>query len=106
VLAALWAAAGPLTPVEVQREVGRSLARTTIATTLARLHAKGAVSRVRTGRAYAYRPEQDAAGLAARRMRSELDKEPDRAIVLARFVSGLSDDDERLLRNLLDEAAD
>jgi hypothetical protein len=34
-------------------------------------------------------------------MRSELEKEADRSIVLARFVSGLSEDDEQVLRALL-----
>jgi predicted transcriptional regulator len=102
VLAALWAADQPLTPQDVQLALGGELARTTIATILARLHDKGTVERTRAGRAYAYTPTvQDPAGLAARRMRTELDREQDRSTVLARFVSDLSDDDERLLRELL-----
>ena len=39
-------------------------------------------------------------------MRTELDREEDRSTVLARFVSDLSDDDERLLRELLGEQPD
>ncbi|WP_327066634.1 BlaI/MecI/CopY family transcriptional regulator [Kitasatospora sp. NBC_01250] len=102
VLAALWAADRPLTPHDVQAALGGELARTTIATILARLHEKGTVGRTRAGRAYAYTPTvQDPAGLAARRMRTELDREQDRSTVLARFVSDLSADDERLLRELL-----
>ncbi|TQF03062.1 BlaI/MecI/CopY family transcriptional regulator [Kitasatospora acidiphila] len=102
VLAALWAADRPLTPQDVQLALGGDLARTTIATILARLHDKGTVERTRAGRAYAYTPTvQDPAGLAARRMRTELEREQDRSTVLARFVSDLSDDDERLLRELL-----
>ncbi|MFI9104832.1 BlaI/MecI/CopY family transcriptional regulator [Streptomyces fildesensis] len=104
VLAALWAAGGPLTPADVQRDLGRALARTTVTTILARLHDKGAVARTRSGRGYAYTPTQDSPGLAARRMRTELDKEEDRETVLARFVSQLSPDDEQLLRALLDDA--
>ncbi|MCM2427719.1 BlaI/MecI/CopY family transcriptional regulator [Streptomyces sp. RKAG337] len=104
VLAALWAAGGPLTPADVQRDLGRALARTTVTTILARLHDKGAVARTRSGRGYAYTPTQDSPGLAARRMRTELDKEQDRETVLARFVSQLSPDDEQLLRALLDDA--
>ncbi|MEU3458356.1 BlaI/MecI/CopY family transcriptional regulator [Streptomyces sp. NPDC006733] len=104
VLAALWAAEGPLTPADVQRELGSALARTTVTTILARLHDKGAVSRTKSGRGYAYTPTQDSPGLAARRMRSELDKEEDRETVLARFVSQLSTDDEQLLRALLEDA--
>ncbi|MET7762369.1 BlaI/MecI/CopY family transcriptional regulator [Streptomyces sp. NPDC005393] len=102
VLAALWAADGPLTPADVQRTLGGALARTTVTTILTRLHDKGAVARARAGRGYAYTPTQDSPGLTARRMRSELEKEEDRETVLARFVSELSDDDERLLRSLLD----
>ncbi|MDH6134448.1 putative transcriptional regulator [Kitasatospora sp. MAA4] len=107
VLAALWAAHQPLTPQDVQLALGGDLARTTIATILARLHDKGTVARTRVGRAYAYTPTvRDPAGLAARRMRTELDREEDRSTVLARFVSDLSDDDERLLRELLGEQPD
>lgn len=107
VLAALWAADGrPLTPVDVQRELGAGLARTTVTTILARLYEKGTVSRTRAGRGYAYLPVQDSPGLAARRMRTELDKstDGDRGTVLARFVSQLGPDDEKVLRALLAEA--
>ncbi|MCD0483156.1 BlaI/MecI/CopY family transcriptional regulator [Streptacidiphilus sp. ASG 303] len=105
VLAALWAAGRPLTPQDVQQALGGGLARTTVATILGRLHEKGTLLRTRAGRAYAYVPAvQDTAGLAARRMRSELDREPDRSTVLARFVSDLSADDERLLRELLGDS--
>ncbi|MFC8452662.1 BlaI/MecI/CopY family transcriptional regulator [Kitasatospora sp. NPDC057223] len=102
VLAALWAAGRPLAPQDVQAALGADLARTTIATILARLYDKGTVERTRTGRSYAYTPTvQDPAGLAARRMRTELERGADRPTVLARFVSDLSDEDERLLRDLL-----
>ncbi|WP_043266203.1 BlaI/MecI/CopY family transcriptional regulator [Streptomyces sp. CT34] len=104
VLAALWAAEGPLSPAEVQSELGGRLARTTVTTILTRLHVKGAVSRTRAGRGFAYSPIHDSAGLTARRMRSELDKQDDRGTALARFVSELTTEDERLLRSLLDEA--
>ncbi|AXG76452.1 BlaI/MecI/CopY family transcriptional regulator [Streptomyces paludis] len=102
VLAALWAAAEPLTPGQVQRALGVSLARTTVTTILSRLYEKGSVSRVRAGRGYAYSPTEDAPGLTARRMHSELAKDEDRGAVLARFVSQLNDEDEALLRSLLD----
>lgn len=102
VLAALWAAGEPLTPGRVQAALGAGLARTTVTTILSRLHEKGTVSRVRSGRGYAYAPTEDAPGLTARRMHSELARDDDRGTVLARFVSQLSDEDERLLRSLLD----
>ncbi|PBC85175.1 Predicted transcriptional regulator [Streptomyces sp. 2224.1] len=104
VLAALWAAGGPLSPAEVQSALGGRLARTTVTTILTRLHDKGAVSRARAGRGFVYSPIQDSAGLTARRMRSELDKQDDRGTALARFVSQLTSEDEQLLRSLLEDA--
>ena len=71
-------------------------------TILTRLHDKGVVGRHRQGRGFAYFPVQDAQGLTAKRMHSELDRDADREAVLARFVAQLSPDDERLLRSLLD----
>ncbi len=71
-------------------------------TILSRLHDKGVVGRRRQGRGYAYFPVQDAHGLTARRMHTELDRDTDRHTVLARFVARLSEDDERVLRDLLE----
>lgn len=105
ILAALWAAGAPLTAGQVQGAIGAELARTTVTTILSRLHEKGTVARTRSGRGFAYTPTEDAAGLTARRMHSELRKDEDRGTVLARFVSQLSDEDERLLRELLDGEA-
>jgi predicted transcriptional regulator len=106
VLAALWAATEPLTPRDVQDELGGDLAYTTVMTTLARLCEKGAVSRRRVGRAYAYAPMLDRAETAAAKMRELLDAGEDREVVLARFVGSLSDADERLLAEALREARD
>ncbi|MEU6611074.1 BlaI/MecI/CopY family transcriptional regulator [Streptomyces shenzhenensis] len=102
VMAALWAAGGPQTPGQVQLSLGADLARTTVTTILSRLHEKGVVDRHRQGRGYAYVPVQDAQGLTARRMHTELDRDNDRETVLARFVAQLSADDERVLRDLLE----
>ncbi|MEU8590133.1 BlaI/MecI/CopY family transcriptional regulator [Streptomyces sp. NPDC048664] len=102
VMAALWAAGVPQTPGQVQLSLGAGLARTTVTTILSRLHEKGVVDRSRQGRGYAYRPVQDAHGLTARRMHTELDRDSDRRTVLARFVAQLTEDDERVLRDLLE----
>jgi predicted transcriptional regulator len=82
--------------------MGVPLARTTVTTILSRLYEKGMASRLRSGRGFAYTPTEDAPGLTARRMHVELGKDEDRGAVLARFVSQLSDEDERLLRALLE----
>jgi predicted transcriptional regulator len=101
VLAALWAADRPLTPGEVSDAVGGGLAYTTVQTILTRLHRKGAVVREQAGRAHAYRPVIDDAGLAAQRMRAMLDRGGDHAAVLTRFVGTLTPDDEATLAKLL-----
>jgi predicted transcriptional regulator len=102
-LAVLLAAGRSLTPGEVLDRLGGGLAYSTVVTILSRLHAKGVLTRLRSGRAYSYQPVADEPGLAARRMRGVLDGEADRAAVLARFVSQLSPADERLLRQMLDD---
>jgi predicted transcriptional regulator len=104
VLASLWAAGRPLTPGEVQRDLGRDLAYTTVMTALSRLHDKGAVERRREGRAYAYTPVLDQAGIAAERMREMLNAGEDRAAVLARFAGSLSEEDTLLLAEMLRDA--
>ncbi|GGX01740.1 hypothetical protein GCM10010297_24230 [Streptomyces malachitofuscus] len=101
VLAALREAEGPATAGWVQQRLGGDLAYTTVITILTRLLAKGAVTRERAGRSFAWTSASDQAGLAAHRMRRVLDAESDREAVLASFVTGLGPDDERLLRELL-----
>jgi predicted transcriptional regulator len=101
VLAALWAADGPLTPEEARTAIGGDLAYTTVQTILVRLHEKGAVTRMPHGRGYAYAPELEESDLVARRMRQLLDSEDDRASVLSRFVSELRPTDEAALRRAL-----
>lgn len=101
VLAALWAAERPLTAGEVMDAVDSDLAYNTVQTTLARLYDKGAVHRELVGRAHAYTPVLDDAGLAAHRMRSLLDRGEDHAAVLSRFVGALTPEDEAMLADLL-----
>lgn len=106
VLAALWAAPGPMTPAQVQESLGSGLAYTTVMTILSRLHEKGAVTRERAGRAYAYAAVLDQSGIAAAQMRALLDRGTDRTAVLAQFVDGLSRDDERALGALMRRTED
>ena len=104
VLAILQSAGEPLSPTDVRERLGGDLAYTTVVTILSRLHAKGVLDRERDGRAFRYSPVADEPGLAARRMASVLAAESDREAVLARFVSGLSDEDEQALRRMLGDA--
>ncbi|WP_433438474.1 BlaI/MecI/CopY family transcriptional regulator [Nonomuraea sp. CA-141351] len=105
VLAALWAARSPLSPAEVQAELG-TLAYTTIMTTLARLERKGLATRRRVGRGFVYAPAVDEAAHTAQAMEDLLARRSDRAAVLAQFVSRLSPDDEQILQQLLREGDD
>lgn len=105
VLTCLAVAGRPLTVAEVQGDLGHGLAYTTVLTALTRLHAKGALHREQSGRAFAYSLAEDpaavGASVTARRMARLLDAGHDRAGVLARFVADLSPEDERLLGELL-----
>jgi predicted transcriptional regulator len=102
-MAALHQAGRAMTPGEVQQRLGGDLAYTTVVTILSRLNAEGVLVRRKAGRAYTYAPVADEPGLAARRMRQVMEGEPDPEAVLARFVDTLSDRDERVLRELLDD---
>jgi len=94
-----------MSATQVLAELGGELAYTTVMTTLARLHAKGVLTRLMSGRAYVYAvsgdPRNVEASLAAHRMRRVLDSRQDRAGVLARFVADLSPEDEQVLADLL-----
>jgi len=104
VLAALWAAPGPLVPAEVQAAVGADLAYTTVMTILVRLHDKGVIERAKVGRAYAYRPVVAETDVIAEQVRRLLDQGQDRAAVLQGLFEGLAPDDEDVLRSLLAKA--
>jgi predicted transcriptional regulator len=102
VMTVLQQAGRGLNAAEVQSLLTGALAYTTVVTILSRMHAKGLLTRDKDGRSFRYAPVSDEAGLVARRMHHEMAAEPDRQAVLARFVDTLSDQDERLLRELLD----
>lgn len=103
ILGVLWAADEALVPGQVQQALGRDLAYNTVHTILTRLYAKGAVTRQAVGRAHAYRPVLDGAGLAARQMTALLDKGGDRGAVLRQFVAELASGDEQMLLAVLRE---
>ncbi len=101
VLAVLTEAGEAMTPGEVRDALGDELAYTTVMTTLSRMSEKGILTRRRTGRSFAYRAVVDEDEIAARQMQRLLATRDDRAAVLSRFVGTLSDDDERLLADLV-----
>lgn len=97
---------GPVSVAEVQERTPGSPAYTTVMTTMARLADKGALTRVKEGRAYLYRLAVPAESIddavTARRMHKLLDDGAHRAGVLARFVAELGPEEERLLAELLE----
>ncbi|MCK9900952.1 BlaI/MecI/CopY family transcriptional regulator [Frankia sp. Cpl3] len=103
VMETLRRAARPLTPREVQNLLGDDLAYTTVLTILTRMHDKGLLGRRRSGRAHAYSPVTDEAGMAVRRLHQLLDEGPSREIVLAQFLGSLSHRDGQLVRDMLRE---
>src|SRR5260370_35943041 len=88
-------AVDPMTPAQARDALGGDLAYTTVMTVMARLHDRGLLARQRTGRAFAYTAVGDPTQITARRMHRLLNVEEDRAGVLARFVNGLTPDDEQ-----------
>jgi len=94
-----------MTAREVHDRLDGGLAYTTVMTTLARLHTKGALSRELLGRAFVYRLAGDTnvvdAAVTARRMRKLLEAGADRNVALSRFVSELEPQDEAFLSDLL-----
>lgn len=107
VLAAVSGASEPLSVGEVVPMLEGAPAYTTVMTTLARLAEKGALDRVRDGRAYRYQLAAPAdaveSAVTARRMGKLLGLGSDRAGVLARFVDELDPQEEQLLQQLLTE---
>jgi len=95
--------AAPLSPGQVRERLSEDLSYSTVVTIVSRLHAKGLLERERTGRAFVYRPVDDASR-AASQMSQALETGSDHGAVLSRFVSGLSGRDARLLRDLLGDA--
>ena len=104
VLATLWALGEPATPAAVRQAMDTSLAYTTIMTILVRLWQKGLVEREKVGRAYSYVPCVSDAHLTAERMHVQLETSSDKRAALAEFVGSLSQSEERLLRQLIEDS--
>ena len=101
VMERLWAADGSLAATTLRDQLAdRGVALTTVHTVLTRLERKGFVThddaRPRRFAARASREEH-----AAELMHEVLGQAADRQAVLARFVGSVSEDEARLLRDLL-----
>lgn len=100
----LWAQEDDYLQVrDVAEHLDSSLAYTTVMTLLVRLAAKGLLHRRRRGRAYVYRPRISRSEYTARSMVRAMQAADDVPDVLLRFVGELSDDQQGVLRDLLEE---
>ena len=106
VLDALWQECRPATVRSLHASFPR-LAYTTLMTTLDRLHTKGALSRTKRGRAYAYEPRYERSEmeqqLAARSVEELLGAAQGRRAIeplLSCFVDAVSERDRLLLDDL------
>lgn len=88
---------------DVAQHLDPSLAYTTVMTLLVRLAAKGLLHRRRRGRAYVYRPRISRSEYTARSMVGTMAAVDDVPGVLLRFVGELSEDQQAVLRNLLED---
>lgn len=104
VLAALWTLNTASTAGQVQAELPRSLAYTTVLTILNRLTVKGLVSRERRGPSYLYQPVVTESAVAAEHFSVLLSRGADRRAVLRGLVQAISPDEADVLRELLDQA--
>jgi BlaI family transcriptional regulator, penicillinase repressor len=109
VMNVLWET-GAATVAEVRERLDDTLAYTTVLTVLRTLEEKGYVDHLEEGKAYRYRPlvERREAGTSAlrRMLRKVFNDSPE--LLLTHLVSdrGLSDEELRRMRRLLDERID
>ncbi|MFJ1459837.1 BlaI/MecI/CopY family transcriptional regulator [Nocardia sp. N2S4-5] len=88
----VWRRAAPTTVREVFEELSgeRSIAYTTVMSTMDNLHRKGWLERERAGRAYRYRAVLTREQYSARLMREALGRGGRAELVLAHFVDDIS----------------
>jgi predicted transcriptional regulator len=104
----LWQADTPLSAYDLQDQLpdttdsGRPRAATTVLTVLSRLERKGFVQRERASRPHRYRAAASREEHMANLMHEVLGASDDRTAVLERFVGGVSAEEARILRRLLD----
>ncbi|WP_105565905.1 BlaI/MecI/CopY family transcriptional regulator [Microbacterium halophytorum] len=104
VMDVVWDADDSLTAYDVKDALeaqGRDLAATTLLTVLSRLDKKGFVTSDRSARPHRYQPVGTREAHMAELMHEVLGETADRSAVLARFIGGVSAEDQATLRNLL-----
>ena len=107
VMQRIWAHDGPVTVRDIFEELRqqRSLAYTTVMSTMDNLHRKGWLNRERDGKAYRYRPVASREEYSAQLMGEALDDAGDTEVVLSHFVEAMDGEQAAALRAVLDKLA-
>ncbi|WP_040816682.1 BlaI/MecI/CopY family transcriptional regulator [Nocardia concava] len=99
----IWSNSTPITVRDVYRELSgeRSIAYTTVMSTMDNLHHKGWLERERDGKAYRYHPVLTGEQYRAQLMRTALGSGGRIDLVLTHFVDGISAEQSDCLRAAL-----
>jgi predicted transcriptional regulator len=101
----VWDHDGPVTVRDLFDELRaeRSIAYTTVMSTMDNLHRKGWLDRERDGKAYRYRAVASREEYSARLMSEALVESADTAAVLSHFVAQMDGEQSQVLREVLDK---
>ena len=107
VMQRVWDHGGPVTVREIFDELcaTRSIAYTTVMSTMDNLHRKGWLARERDGKAYRYTAVASREEYSARLMREALAEAGDTEAVLSHFVAAMDGGQAEALRAVLDRLA-
>jgi len=99
----VWERDGPVTVRELFDELAaeRTIAYTTVMSTMDNLHRKGWLDRVREGKAYRYTATASREEYGARLMREALADGGDAEVVLSHFVAQIGNGESEALRSVL-----
>lgn len=103
----VWDHDGPVTVRDLFDELRgeRSIAYTTVMSTMDNLHRKGWLDRERDGKAYRYTAVASREEYSARLMREALAAAGDTETVLSHFVAQMDGEQSQVLRDVLDKLA-
>ena len=104
----VWQHDGPVTVRELFDELRqeRTIAYTTVMSTMDNLHRKGWLARIKAGKAYQYTATASQEEYSARLMREALDGGGDAELVLSHFVAQMGGAESDLLRDVVRKLAD
>ncbi len=99
----VWDRGTPVTVRELFDELSqeRSIAYTTVMSTMDNLHRKGWLDRAKEGKAYLYTPTASREEYSARLMREALAVGGDTEAVLSHFVAEIGDPESEVLRSVV-----